>query len=234
MQKQRSNQRGKRVAGKRWTYLRSHCQLLVLAILAVANVELIPLNGEGRRPRTISDASALQLGVRARFMANTGDRFERMARNRTYRSPHEGTTVPKTRGRSTDIYMRTGEAPSTRLIHITNIHNAVELNSPINIIGHINDSIRLITNQYDYNTHKTSKPSNLDKVIDESSRSNVRLNWRKAGNRHRLTIRIRIALRDFDFNRVPHMKLVLHIRFEDRLQLQTYPTVPIHNDMLNR
>ena len=73
MLKQQSNQRGERVAGKRWTYLRSHCQLLVLAILAVASVASSPLNGEGRRPRTIGDASALQLGVRASFMANTGD-----------------------------------------------------------------------------------------------------------------------------------------------------------------
>mmetsp|Transcript_127587 Transcript_127587/g.220640 ORF Transcript_127587/g.220640 Transcript_127587/m.220640 type:complete len:413 (+) Transcript_127587:2894-4132(+) len=98
-------------------------------------------------------------------------------------------------------------------------HNANDLSNLLRLIGFIESSIRQISNQICYNTCKTNTKVDSHKNVDESSRSNVPLSRRVAGNRHRSPLKNRTASKDPVFNPVPHKDLSLQLRFEGLLLL---------------
>lgn len=178
-------------------------------------------NGESYQPRATVSVGSLQPSGRAAPMVRTG-RCESKTFTHAHRASLGVTLIPKPSKTSMERHMRTRGAPLTNTDHITQNHNGVNLSEQLIIIGYNNHSIRRITNQNNYNIHKTTKLPNEAKSIDESPRSNVPL-WRLiAGNRHRLPPRIRIALRASGFSSIiPRKGFNFHIRFDGLLFFST-------------
>ena len=205
-----------------------HSWLRYLSVASrIVNVTVLLLDGRRERPWTSSGISSLQLTNRGQFIANTNG-CESMLYTRAYRASFETTVVHMPSKVSMDRHVRTREAPLMNTDHYIQNHNGVNLSNQLNINGYNKCSIRRIINQNNYNTRKTLSLVNEATPIDDSPLSNVPL-WRLiTGNRHRLPLRIRIALRTPGFSSMILRKdFDLQVRSDGLLILSTNQNIEL-------